>query len=245
MIPKIIHQTWKTKEIPEQWQEAVNACREKHPDFRYILWTDEAMEKFMLKYFPQYYDMYMEYPYNIQRCDAFRYFVLYKYGGIYLDMDIKCKKSLNAYLDNELVFVKSMNITSSYTNSFIMSVPKHPFFASCIQNLETYKDYLYYAGKHFHVIFSTGPGFINKMITQYQPIHKVMPKEDFAGECNVCNNTNITCGNYFYHAKGQSWNSIDSYVINFINCKKYHIITLILIIGLVLILNKHKKKLII
>lgn len=39
-VPKIIHQTWKSKDVPEQWRAAQASCRDLHPDYEYRLWTD-------------------------------------------------------------------------------------------------------------------------------------------------------------------------------------------------------------
>ena len=43
MIPKIIHQTWKNKNIPDEWKDAVNSCKSIHKDFKHIVWTDETI----------------------------------------------------------------------------------------------------------------------------------------------------------------------------------------------------------
>ena len=40
-VPAIIHQTWKTTEIPEKWREAQQSCINLHPDYDYRLWTDD------------------------------------------------------------------------------------------------------------------------------------------------------------------------------------------------------------
>ena len=101
MIPKIIHQTWKDENIPEKWIDSVNSCKRVYSDFTYMLWTDEKMEEFIKNEHSWFYDTYMGYPHHIQRCDAFRYFVLYTYGGIYLDMDITCLKDLKDFLKYE------------------------------------------------------------------------------------------------------------------------------------------------
>ncbi len=37
VVPKIIHQTYKTAEIPEQWKETQKSCLELHPDYKYIV----------------------------------------------------------------------------------------------------------------------------------------------------------------------------------------------------------------
>ena len=73
MIPKIIHQTWKTKDIPDNWKEAVKSCKTINNDYTHILWTDENMDKFVKEYYPYLHNLYKSYKYNIQRCDVFRY----------------------------------------------------------------------------------------------------------------------------------------------------------------------------
>jgi len=40
-VPAIIHQTWKSKDIPEKWKAAQQSCVELHPDYEYRLWTDD------------------------------------------------------------------------------------------------------------------------------------------------------------------------------------------------------------
>lgn len=46
-VPKILHQTWKTREIPEKWQAAQKSCVELHPDYEYRLWTDADSLQFI------------------------------------------------------------------------------------------------------------------------------------------------------------------------------------------------------
>ena len=98
MIPKIIHQTWKNETIPDKWKESVGSVKAHHKSYKYMLWTDKAMKEFVKKEYPEFYKTYNDYPNPIQRCDAFRFLVLYKYGGIYIDMDIGCKKSVYSLL---------------------------------------------------------------------------------------------------------------------------------------------------
>ena len=221
MIPKIIHQTWKNREIPAEWYSAVQACKTLHPDYDYILWTDETMEAFVQKAYPWFYPTYQNYKHPIQRCDAFRYLVLATYGGIYLDMDIVCKQKLDPLLTYDLVLAKSSNITASYTNSFFMCVPQHPFMRYCIDHLTTYKDSFSYFGKHMHIMNSTGPMFTTKMLSQYDTSQEntyVLSQPEFAGDCNTCNENKCSGGIYFTHVKGKSWHSWDSTIYDLLLC---------------------------
>ena len=67
-IPKIIHQTWKDSNIPEQWKNAVETV--KGLDYEYRLWTDASMEEFVKKHHPNFYNTYTSYKYPIQKCDS-------------------------------------------------------------------------------------------------------------------------------------------------------------------------------
>ena len=49
----------------------------------------DKLDIFVQKCFPFYYDMYVNYPKNIQRCDVIRYMLMYEYGGVYSDLDVK------------------------------------------------------------------------------------------------------------------------------------------------------------
>jgi mannosyltransferase OCH1-like enzyme len=219
MIPKIIHQTWKTTTVPDQWKDAVKSCKEIN-DYQYILWSHEDMNQFVKKEFPHLYELYTSYKYDIQRCDAFRYLVLYKYGGIYLDMDIVCKIKLDDLLKYDIVFARYSNLGNYFTNSFFMISPNHPFFLHCIHNLYKNMNSHKYFGKHLHVMNSAGPGFLTKMIKEYGSIQNsyTLTKNEFAGSCNVCNETTCKGGIYFKHLPGNSWHSLDSTIYNFVFC---------------------------
>jgi len=139
-IPKIIHHTWKDKnDIPEQWKISYNSWRKFYPEgeFKYMFWTDKDNLKLIKNDFPEYLELYNSYPKNIQRIDMIRYFILYKYGGIYSDMDYEVKK--NFY--NELVKNKINIIESPYKfneeaqNSLMASPAKHPTWKKVFKSL--------------------------------------------------------------------------------------------------------------
>lgn len=245
MIPKIIHQTWKTTNIPEEWEDAIKSCKTTNNEYKYILWTDKKMDEFVEKEYPEFVNVYKSYTHNIQRCDAFRYLVLYKYGGIYLDMDIVCKKNVNSLLNYDVVLSKSSNITSSFTNSFLMVTPKHPFFKFCIDNLPSYVESYSYFGNHLHIMNSTGPFFLTKMMEIYgikniKNIY-VLTKDEFAGDCNVCTDNTCEGGVFFSHLIGNSWHSFDSTLYNFCFCNYKAILSILLsIIGLIMLIIYNK-----
>ena len=76
MIPKIIHQTWKNENIPYDTfkKEWIESWTNLNPTWQFKLWTDMDIKNFLEDKFPWFMDRFNEYPKNIQRVDAFRYF---------------------------------------------------------------------------------------------------------------------------------------------------------------------------
>ena len=130
-IPKIIHQTApKNKEL---WPNTWNICQQTwkthfpSPEYKYMLWNDDDLNKFIQTHYNWFYDYFLEYKHNICRIDAARYFILYHYGGIYADMDFYCFKNFYKELDsNKISIVESpYKYNESLQNSLMVSPQKH------------------------------------------------------------------------------------------------------------------------
>jgi mannosyltransferase OCH1-like enzyme len=96
--PLIIHQTWKSTVLPPPFDELSESWKKYHPHWKYILWTDEMNRDFIKEHYPAFLSKYDQYPKNIQRVDAFRYCVLNKFGGLYVDMDFECLENIEPLL---------------------------------------------------------------------------------------------------------------------------------------------------
>ena len=81
-IPKLLHQIFSDENVPVEYAPFVKKCISLNADYEYILWTDADAEKFMREKYPlQYHGFYNYYSEDLSRNDAFRYFILYHYGG--------------------------------------------------------------------------------------------------------------------------------------------------------------------
>ena len=72
-IPKIIHQTWKSKAVPVRWQGAVESVRQHHPGWEYRLWSDPEIDALVRAHQPELWPVYRDFEKNIMRADVFRY----------------------------------------------------------------------------------------------------------------------------------------------------------------------------
>lgn len=79
-IPKKLHQTWKTKELPIKFGRWSRYCKELHPEsdgWTYKLWDDQDNLEFVKEHFPWFLDTFERLPYAMSKVDAIRYMVLY------------------------------------------------------------------------------------------------------------------------------------------------------------------------
>jgi mannosyltransferase OCH1-like enzyme len=142
----------------------------KNPKWSYICWNYDNCLSLMKYCFPEHLDMYKKYTYNVQRCDAVRYFILYRYGGLYADMDYYCNKPFDeafAIYKNDIYLVETPNKFENeihVSNSLMYSKPKHNFWKSLFIELEINKETpYYYYSKHLIVMTTTGPNILNKV----------------------------------------------------------------------------------
>ena len=66
-----------------------------------MLWTDDLSRQFVETHYPAFLQMYDSYKYPIQRADSIRYFILNHFGGIYMDLDIGCRRRLDPLLQGD------------------------------------------------------------------------------------------------------------------------------------------------
>ncbi len=97
-IPLVVYQTWKNKNINSDIiNKIINRNKILNPEFQFILCDDCECGKFILENFSS--DIYKAYMhlnphFGAAKADFWRYCVLYKKGGIYLDIKIELKVPL-------------------------------------------------------------------------------------------------------------------------------------------------------
>ncbi|CAH7685503.1 nucleotide-diphospho-sugar transferase [Phakopsora pachyrhizi] len=163
-IPKIIHQTWKSSQIPKKWVAVRESCAALHEDWDYKLWTDESGRELIAQEYPWFLDTYDGYPFPIQRADAVRYFILHHYGGVYMDLDIGCLRPMDSLLRFDMVLPQTVPVGIS--NDLMFSAKRHPFLEFVIHRLANF-DHNY----HFNyatVMFSTGPMALSALLSQFR-----------------------------------------------------------------------------
>lgn len=184
MIPRIIHQTWKTADVPENLRFFQGTWLAHHPDWEYRFWTDADCRDFIASWYPNFLPIYDGYQTPICRVDAVRYFLLRHYGGVYADLDFECLRPLDRLLDGRGLVVglepashvamhmPAARLKEIVCNAFMASEPRHPFWDHVIARLVESRG-------EPSPLDATGPFFLTRALASYRDQRQVslMPAE--------------------------------------------------------------------
>lgn len=166
-IPPILHQTWKTEDVPERFRDAVERWRQLHPGWRHMFWTDETIESFVAEHYPRVLPLFLAYPDQIQRVDAVRYMLLHHFGGVYADLDVEPVRNC----DELLSFPAFLPPTKPFgvSNDFMGAASGHPFFQRLIDGLETsFRRWQRpFVPRHFRVMLTTGSTYVSLTFSRF------------------------------------------------------------------------------
>jgi hypothetical protein len=96
LIPRIIHQTFSSRQVPENAKAIMRSWREHNGNSWQIrFYDDQACLDFVRREFPEYLDAYGSLPKDVERSDFFRYMVVLRLGGVYADIDVECRQPLD------------------------------------------------------------------------------------------------------------------------------------------------------
>jgi mannosyltransferase OCH1-like enzyme len=200
-IPKIIIQTWKTKNIPQKYEKLVKSIKifNPEPKFKYLFFDDNDIEQFLKSEYPVYYKTYQKLPVVIQKIDFFRYVAVYHYGGFYFDLDMEGLASLNPkILKHDCVFPVDEIIEKQHCGiprynkyceqKFYKLIgqyafgakPKNEFVKKLIDNIHNnidklVKDYENLENKKDldYVYSTTGPDYVTNIYLNYRDKYEI------------------------------------------------------------------------
>lgn len=91
VIPLHIYQTWHTKQMPPKMKQCVESIKQQNPEFTHHLFDDEDCRNYIKQKFDaDVLNAYDKLKPSAYKADLWRYCVLYKEGGIYMDIKFKC-----------------------------------------------------------------------------------------------------------------------------------------------------------
>lgn len=132
-IPKVIYQTYKNKSLVPQ--KIYDNIKKYAPEYKHIIYDDNECLNFIKKNFGnELVDIFNKMPEGRYKADLFRYLILYKKGGIYLDIKTELIKPLSGIFNRNNTTYTVLSIYPSMCYQGIIATPKNnPLFMRLVE----------------------------------------------------------------------------------------------------------------
>lgn len=166
-INKTIYRTYYDLDKISLFQKAINKTALNMPSYRQVYYDDNDIEKFIKEnYSERILKAYLSInpDYGPARADFFRYLIIYKYGGIYLDIKSAVMENMEEEIKNhkdKLLVSKGREGNINYPNDFGL-IP-------CFLNNYDWSDFsgiIYGEYNNWHIIAPAGHSVLGKVIQQ-------------------------------------------------------------------------------
>ena len=203
-IPKIIYQTWFTKKLTPRQIYIQEQIKIKNKNYEILLYDDSDIDNFIKdNYSGEIYNTFKLIKLGAVKADFWRYLILYKYGGIYLDFDANINCNLDKLIDiNDKAIISREGNSGVFLQWVLIFEKEHPILLDCILQCITNIKKIYIkkeVNESFEfndIINCCGPrGFtesINNVMTKFynKKVENLWFENDT--DLNVCLNTNTS-----------------------------------------------------
>ena len=144
-IPKQIFQTFKTKKLPWITRFHIWNMKRQNPDYTYSLYDDQDVIAFLEKEFPpRFVNAYKRLTIGAAKADFFRYAIVYKKGGVYLDVDSGMTKPLKSLIkQDDVAIISRERHPQFFVQWALISDKNHPFLEKTLEmivdNIENHR----------------------------------------------------------------------------------------------------------
>jgi len=135
MIEKNIFQSWHTTHLHPVIMEKIETFKRMNPEYTYHLFTDNDMDNFVNEHFKgEVANCYNRLNIIVAKVDFWRYLVLYKFGGVYLDLDSSIDVPLNELIrDEDKAIITAEGNPDIYVQWALIFSKNHPILKRTIE----------------------------------------------------------------------------------------------------------------
>ena len=127
-IPKTIYQTYKTAKLPIIFRWHIRRLRKKNPNYTYEFYDDKRASDFIHdSYGNKISSLFNRINIGAAKADFFRYAILYKKGGVYLDIDSLITTKIDDFIrPNDVAVISNESNLKFFLQYVLFFEPKHP-----------------------------------------------------------------------------------------------------------------------
>ncbi|KAK2145180.1 hypothetical protein LSH36_697g03115 [Paralvinella palmiformis] len=148
-IPRIIHQSWETADVPVGFVTWIQSWLKKNPNWEYWFWTKQDVDELIEKNYPTFSNLLKSDSVSTEdRANVMRYFIIHAHGGLYAELDMECLNSMDSWVFSHGCFLAEETREHSYLvhnklqgnviNALMACKAHHPFYEVIIHALPDY-----------------------------------------------------------------------------------------------------------
>lgn len=166
MIPRVIHRIWLgSEDMPGAYQEFGETWTRHHPAWELWLWTDENLPEFS---YPEAFERGRN---PAERSDVLRYEVLSRFGGLYVDTDVECKRPLDPLIAGVTAFAAWERPDLVVGTGMVGATAGHPAMKRMVDEIR----HTVGTGRQDK---ATGPGLLTRVLVDFPEV-TIFPAELF------------------------------------------------------------------
>jgi mannosyltransferase OCH1-like enzyme len=164
MIPHVFHQIWLgDKPLPREYEAYQRTWSKHHPGWGLQLWTEENLPGDLRR--PEAAELLRA---PAERADVLRLEVLWRHGGVYVDTDFECLRSIEPLLRGH-DFVIGLAKPRRVNNAFIAAAAGHPLLDRALGELRLREFHGYDKG-------AAGPAFLDRLLEGAEDVTFLEPE---------------------------------------------------------------------
>ncbi len=191
LIPRVFHQIWLgPNPLPDEYRRYQQTWLDHHPGWELRLWTEENLPGDLRR--PEAAEKLRA---PAERANILRLELLWREGGVYVDTDFECLRSIEPLIEDAELFI-TLAKADRVNNALMGSVPGHPLLERALGEIRPVE---YYG----HDKAATGTRFLDELMLDGQGVtlldHELFyPRTDEARRQA-----------YAIHQMARSWKSAD------------------------------------
>jgi hypothetical protein len=154
--------------MPEEFQAFGESWKTFHPDWKFSLWTDANRPTLRNE------AAYLSARSFADKANILRYEILLTQGGVYIDTDFECRKSIEQLIAKERCFA-ARQWEGAINNAIIGAVPEHPALRALVSGLTAHIET---HSIDLPSVFRSGPFYFGPVIRRFKSV-KIFPPELF------------------------------------------------------------------
>jgi hypothetical protein len=164
LIPRVFHQIWVGPDpFPEEYVHYQQTWLQHHPGWELRFWTEENLPERLRR--PEAAER-LRVP--AERANILRMEVLWRFGGVHVDTDFECRRSIEPLIEDASIFI-SLAKPRRVNSALMGSVAEHPLLDEALEQMRPREFF-------GHDKDATGVLFVNRLLLDRPGVTFIEPE---------------------------------------------------------------------